>query len=172
MYMKNFKEIILEQNDEIKDEEGTIDLPTIDELVDDVYDDAELIDKMFELITDLDPDVLNDEQTALLYDILDIIAAYDRDLEESEDEEDDDMEDDEEEDDEEMKEALAARRKKIDRVARKQRAREYRRNKAKIKLRAKLYRKSAKGKRVARKAKRMSKLGKTSTGKRKQKFIK
>ena len=92
--MKNFKEIILEQNDEIKDEEGTIDLPTIDELVDDVYDDAELIDKMFELITDLDPDVLNDEQTALLYDILDIIAAYDRDLEESEDEEDDDMEHD------------------------------------------------------------------------------
>ena len=128
--MKNFEDILKEnennyeyphtldsEEDDIdsylNDEENTVDLPTIDSLSDDVYDDSELMDKMFELLTSIDPEVLTDEQSDLLVDILDIIQAYDDSYEE-------DM--DESIDEEELNE-LAPKRKKINRVARRQRAR-------------------------------------------------
>ena len=160
--MKTFKDILKEE--EIPtDDDGTVDLPTIGELNDDVYDDEELIDLMFDLVTDIDPDVLTPEQADTLVKILDIIHAYD------DDSEDDDWGIDETD---EVSEALVAKRKKINRTVRLQRRKLYRQKKAKIKLKAKIYRRSAKGKRTMRKSKRMSVLGKTSTGKRKSKFIK
>ena len=160
--MKTFKEIILTEEEIPTEDDGTVDLPNIEDLEDDVYDDPELLDLMFDFISSIDPEVLTDEQAEKLTEILEIIQAYD-------DEDDEDIFNGI---DDEVTEALAAKRKKINRTLRMQRKRLYRMKKAKLKLKAKIYRKSSKGKRTLRKAKRLGKLGKTSTGKRKTKFIK
>jgi len=62
-------------------------------------------------------------------------------------------------------------RKRISLKDRKERRKEYRLHKSKIKLDMKKYRKSAKGKKMLAKAKRMNKIGKTATGKRQSTII-
>ena len=164
--MKNFKDILSEA-------EGILPPVQADDF--DIYDDDELLDMLLDFVMDLDPDKLSDDMVVRLSDIMDIIYAYD----ENEIPEDDEISvieneeaDDVDEVDDEISEALAPKRKRINRIARRQRQKNYRRNKTKLKLKAKLYRRSPQGKKMARKAKRMSKLGKTATGKRKNKFVK
>jgi hypothetical protein len=114
-------------------------------------DQEDLMDKMLDLIFDLDEKQITDKQAAIITDIVDIL---------------DDGEDDEKDLDEVFK-----KRQRRDLGQARQRRREYRRKKASRKLRARKYRRSAKGKMTLRKAKRKGKFGRTSTGKRQRKFI-
>jgi hypothetical protein len=114
-------------------------------------DQEDLMDKMLDLIFDLDEKQITDKQAAIITDIVDIL---------------DDGEDDEKDLDE-----FCKKRQRRDLGQARQRRREYRRKKASRKLRARKYRRSAKGKMTLRKAKRKGKFGRTSTGKRQRKFI-
>jgi hypothetical protein len=75
-------------------------------------------------------------------------------------------------DEDDIEEEINERKKiKISKIAKLQRKKDYRRNKAKIKKKASRLRKTAKFKRYTKKKKRMAKKGKTSTGKRQVSFI-
>lgn len=106
----------------------------------------DLIDKMFDLIIDLDSDQLTEEQAENISNIIDML------------------------DPPELNEVF---RKKVRRdiTAAKKRRREYQRHKAARRLKARKYRRSSAGKRTLRKAKRFAKVGRTSTGKRIKTFI-
>jgi len=117
----------------------------------------EMFDKMFEFIVSLDPAQLTEEQAGSIVEMIEEIELEYEGVDES-----DDYDLDEEEDLDE-----APKRVKVNKSARRARAKAYRKNKAKRKMAAKKYRKSSAGKMMAKKAKRNSKRGKTATGKRK-----
>ena len=111
-------------------------------------EDDELLEKMYDFITTLDPNNLSDLQAEELVGIIDDISVQD-----------------DEEDIDEIK------RVRISPAAKRERKKQYKKNRQKIKIKAKRYRKTASYKRYKRKTKRMSRSGKTSTGKLVRKFI-
>lgn len=136
--------------------------------LDDIEDDQEdieygeasdILDRMYSLITSLDPDKLSDEQAKLFTDIIDDLA----------DEEDEDIE----ADDADVEEAFSFTRKKvkIPPAMKRKRRMEYRKKRAQLKVKAKKYRRTADYKRWKRKSTRMKRVGKTASGKKLRKFI-
>jgi hypothetical protein len=111
-------------------------------------EDDELLEKMYDLITSLDPNKLSELQAEELVGIIDDIAG-----------------DDEDEELEEVK------RVRISPAAKRERKKQYKKNRNKLKIKAKRYRKTAGYKKYKKKTKRMSRSGKTSTGKLVRKFI-
>ena len=106
-------------------------------------------DKMFTFIEkNINIEELDEEQTDAFNDILVCL----------EDDVDEDLEE-------------ANIRKKISAVDKRERKREYRKNKAAVKRKAKKFRKTIKFKKYKKKAKRKAKQGKTASGKRKTTFI-
>lgn len=110
-------------------------------------EDDELLEKMYDLITSLDPNKLSELQAEELVGIIDDIAG---------------------DDDEELEEIKRVR---ISPAAKRERKKQYKKNRNKLKIKAKRYRKTAGYKRYKKKTKRMSRSGKTSTGKLVRKFI-
>jgi len=136
----------------------TMDLTKIDKfLIDEDEDgpDDDLTEKMFDFILSLNDENLTAGQADQIGEIIDMIDPDD---------------DDEEIDEDEMSEVFK-RRVKRDLPAARQRRREYRTKRAKMRLKAKRYRRSAAGKMTLRKAKRFGKFGKTSKGARKRTFV-
>jgi hypothetical protein len=117
----------------------------LDEEIDMLYDDAEIMDKMLDFITNLED--LPEDKAVQVLEIIELI------------------------DPEVVDEAMAAKRVKIDRQAKRKRKREYRKQRAKMKMKGKKFRRTAKYKKYKRMKKRKAKSGKTSTGKRIRKFI-
>ena len=108
------------------------------------YDIAE---KMFSFIEkNVDLENLDEEQSGVFSEILDAIDS------------DDELEE-------------GAIRKKISAVDKRERKRDYRKNKAALKLKAKKYRKTQRFKKYQKKAKKKAKMGRTASGKRKTTFI-
>jgi hypothetical protein len=126
----------LKEDEDILEEEDT-----------EFFDDSEVMDRMFEFITNMEVDNLTEEQASELVDILDEIAGK------------------------EIEEGISAKRVKIDPKEKRKRKREYRKKKAKLKMKARKFRRTAKYKRYKRKKERKAKSGKTATGKRIRKFI-
>ena len=135
-----------------------------------------IMNKAMDLIMDLDPDNLSEDQAEGVMSIIDLLEAGLTKKQEKlpeplkkaikkkkgiKDEEDD------EDDEDSMDEIKKVR---IDPSARRKRKQEYKKNKSKRKKEAKKYRKSAKGKQMAKKAKRMAKTGKTASGKKKVQY--
>ena len=116
---------------------------------DDVEDqDEELMDKMLDVILSLSDETISDEQADKISEIVDMLDP----------------------DEEEVSEVFKKRVRR-DLGAARQRRREYRQKRSKMRLKAKRYRRSAQGKMTLRKAKRYRKFGKTSTMKRQRKFV-
>ena len=111
----------------------------------DLFDDSDIMDRMFEFITNLD-DLPEDKQLEVLA-IVEELAPEDVD------------------------EGMAAKRVKIDPAEKRKRKREYRKKKAKLKMKARRFRRTAKFKKYKRIKERKAKSGKTATGKRIRKFI-
>lgn len=122
-------------------------------------DDDELMSLMADFLMTIDPDILDDDQLDMYMEIMD---EFDGD-------EDDDFVG--VLDDTEEVEEAAAIRKRRDKGARRERKKEYRREKAKVKQSAKRWRKTAEYKKYQRKKKMMSKQGRTARGKRIKKFV-
>jgi len=120
----------------------------------------DVFDRALELIMNLDPDNISEEQAESVMLIINSLDEEDGD----EDDEDEDMEDDDEDEEDEVSE-VAKKKVRIDPAVRRKRKLEYKKNKAKRKMKAKKYRKSAKGKQMLKKAKRLGKTGRTATGK-------
>lgn len=116
--------------------------------------DVELMNRMLEFIIDLNTDNLSDDQVDEVLDIIDTLA--DENI-------DDALED--------IDEGFSARKVKIKPSEKRERHREYRRNRAALKLRAKKYRRTTKFKQWKRRSKRKARQGKTATGKRIRKFL-
>ena len=110
-----------------------------------VYDDSNIMDRMFEFITNLD-DLPEDKQLEVLA-IVEELAPEDVD------------------------EGMAAKRVKINPAEKRKRKREYRKKRAKLKMKARRFRRTAKFKKYKRLKDRKAKSGKTATGKRIRKFI-
>jgi len=110
-----------------------------------VYDDSNIMDRMFEFITNLD-DLPEDKQLEVLA-IVEELAPEDVD------------------------EGMAAKRVKINPAEKRKRKREYRKKRAKLKMKARRFRRTAKFKKYKRIKERKAKSGKTATGKRIRKFI-
>ncbi len=110
-----------------------------------LYDDSNVMDRMFEFITNLD-DLPEDKQLEVLA-IVEELAPEDVD------------------------EATAAKRVKINPAEKRKRKREYRKKRAKLKMKARRFRRTAKFKKYKRLKDRKAKSGKTATGKRIRKFI-
>ena len=138
-------------------------LDRIDNYMDsnDISED-DVFDRALELIMNLDPDNISEEQAES---VMLIINSLDEEDGNDDEEDDDDMEDDEDEEDEDEVSEFAKKKVRIDPAARRKRKLEYKKNKAKRKVKAKKYRKSAKGKQMLKKAKRLGKTGRTATGK-------
>jgi hypothetical protein len=117
---------------------------------------ANILDRMYNLLTSLDPEKLSSDQADLFTSIIDDLA----------DEEDEDVE-------ENIEEAFGftAKKVKISPALKRKRRQEYRKKRAQLKLKAKRYRKTANYKKWQRKSKRFKKVGKTATGKKIRKFI-
>jgi hypothetical protein len=109
--------------------------------------DEDLLEKMFDFITSLDPNKLSDEQAQELVNIVDHLS---------------------EKPEEEIQEIKRVR---ISPAEKRKRRALYRKNKQKILAKARRYRKTSSYKKYKKKAKRMSRTGKTSTGKMIRKFI-
>ena len=111
---------------------------------DEFFDDSEVMDKMFNFITNLEdlPEDKAEEAVA----IIDELAPH-------------------------IEEGTAAKRVKIDPKERRKRKRAYRKKKAQLKLKARKFRRTAKFKKWKRMKERKAKSGKTATGKRIRKFI-
>ena len=112
---------------------------------DELFDEAEVMHKMFEFITNLD-DLPEDKQLEVLA-IVEELAPEDVD------------------------EGMAAKRVKINPAEKRKRKREYRKKRAKLKMKARRFRRTAKFKKYKRIKERKAKSGKTATGKRIRKFI-
>lgn len=110
-----------------------------------LYDDSNVMDRMFEFITNLD-DLPEDKQLEVLA-IVEELAPEDVD------------------------EGMAAKRVKINPAEKRKRKREYRKKRAKLKMKARRFRRTAKFKKYKRLKDRKAKSGKTATGKRIRKFI-
>lgn len=107
----------------------------------------DILDEMFDLITALNPEKITEEQAIIISNIIDML------------------------DPEPIQEGFFKRRVRRDLKVARERRRNYRRNRAKLKRKARKYRRSAKGKQTLRKAKRFGKFGRTSRGIRKKTFI-
>ena len=116
---------------------------TIDK-INEYLNEDDLLDRMFDFITSLNEEQINEDQAIEIVDIVDII--------------------DEEEIDE-------IQRVKINPAEKRERKKAYKKNKQKIKITAKRFRKTAKFKKYVKKKKIKSKSGKTSSGKRIRKFL-
>lgn len=114
-----------------------------DELFDD--SDADVMDRMFEFITNLED--LPEEKQLEAMEIVELIAPKD------------------------LEEAISAKRVKIKPAEKRKRKREYRKKRARLKMKGRKFRRTAKFKRWQRMKKRKAKSGKTATGKRVRKFI-
>jgi hypothetical protein len=112
---------------------------------DDFFDDSEVMDKMFEFITNLED--LPEEKAIQVLEIINHIAP------------------------EEIEEGMAAKRVKIKPADKRKRKREYRKKKAQLKMKARRFRRTAKFKKYSRMKKRKARSGKTASGKRIRKFI-
>lgn len=112
---------------------------------DDFFDDSEVMDKMFEFITNLED--LPEDKAVQVLEIINDIAP------------------------EEVDEGMAAKRVKIKPADKRKRKREYRKKKAQLKMKARRFRRTAKFKKYSRMKKRKAKSGKTASGKRIRKFI-
>jgi len=110
-----------------------------------LYDDSNVMDRMFEFITNLD-DLPEDKQLEVLAIVEDLAP-------------------------EDVDEATAAKRVKINPAEKRKRKREYRKKRAKLKMKARRFRRTAKFKKYKRLKDRKAKSGKTATGKRIRKFI-
>jgi hypothetical protein len=123
-------------------------------------EDADLMEKMFDLISNLDTEKLSDEQIEQATEITELVAGRIKPegVEGAEKEE------------EEVSE-FTAKRVRINRSVKRKRKKLYKKKRAKLKLKAKRFRKTAKFKRWKRLSKRKKKSGKTSTGKKIRKFI-
>ena len=106
----------------------------------------DMIDKIFDFISSLDPDKITEEQADDIVNILDMI-------------------------DPPINEGFYKKRVRRDLQAARKRRREHRRHRATKRLKVRRFRRSARGKRLLRKTKRMAKRGRTSTGKRRRIFI-
>lgn len=102
----------------------------------------DILNRMFEFVTNLDPDILSEDQATVLSEIIEDIDLKMEGIDE------------------------AAKKVKIKPADKRERKLYYKKNKQKIKMKAKKYRKSSTGKRLAKKAKIMNKRGRTATGKR------
>jgi hypothetical protein len=132
-----------------------------EELDDSDYDfmeDADLMEKMFDFISNLDTEKLSDEQIEQAAEIIDLVAGETT------------PEGTEKESEEEVSE-ISKKRVRINRTVRRKRKREYRKKRQSLKRRAKKFRKTAKFKRWKRLSKIRKKSGKTARGKRMRKFI-
>lgn len=116
----------------------------------DYFKSYALVEKMFDFIEEtVDIENLNDLQSDKFNDILISLEKI---------EDSDDLEE-------------TAIRKKISAADRRERKREYRKNKIALKRKAAKYRKTAKYKKYIKKAKKKAKIGKTATGKRQTTYI-
>ena len=125
----------------LKEDEGIYE----DDDGEDYFDDAQLIEKMFDFITSLE-DLPEDKQLEAL-EIINEIAP------------------------EVVDESISAKRVKIKPGEKRKRKREYRKKRAKLKMKGRRFRRTAKFKKWKRKKERKAKSGKTATGKRIRKFI-
>jgi hypothetical protein len=116
---------------------------------DDEYDDA-IVEKMFDFLSNLDPEQVPENLVDDYVDIIDELAG---------------------EDDDDVDEDFARKKVKISVADKRKRKMAYRKNRAQLKLRAKKYRRTTKYKQYKRKAARKAKQGKTSTGKRQRSFL-
>jgi hypothetical protein len=133
----------------------------------DIKPDGDILNRLFDFVTDLDPDQLTEEQADVLYEIIEDVD-FDADDEEEEyyergDEGEDGL------DEEDLDEAPIKRR--INKQVRRQRALKYRKNRAKVKQKAKKYRKTAKYKQLQKRAKMKARSGRTATGRRKVRYV-
>lgn len=120
------------------------------------YEEAtDILDRMYDLITSLDPDKMTDNQAEKFVSIMNDLADQE----------------DEDEEGSRKDEAVPPKRVKISPILKRKRRMEYRKKRAQLKVKAKRYRRTASFKRWKRKTKRFSKAGKTATGKRIRKFI-
>ena len=107
--------------------------------------DKDIIDRMLDIITDVDPDNLTEEQIVWIANIIDMVDP--------------------------TVNEIFKRRQRRDLGAWRKRRREHRRHRAQKRIKARKYRRSAKGKKTLRRAKRLGKFGRTSTYKRKRVFV-
>jgi hypothetical protein len=141
--------------------ESKIDNFLEEELDDSDYDfmeDADLMEKMFDLISNLDTEKLTDDQIEQATEIIDLVAGETT------------PEGSEKEDEDEVSE-IAVKKVRINRRVKRKRKIAYRKKRAKLKNKAKKFRKSAKFKRWKRMSKLKKRSGKTASGKRIRKFI-
>ena len=120
-----------------------------EEIEDDDFDDN-LVEKMFDFLSNLDPEQVPENLTDDYINIIDELAGSEED---------------------EVDEDFAKKKVKIKASDKRKRKMEYRKNRAKLKMKAKKYRRTTKFKQYKRKATRKAKQGKTATGKRMRKFI-
>ena len=131
---------------------------SIDE--DDYFTDIDIamMNRMVDFIMNLEAENLSEEQLDELTEIVDLIA-------------DENINEIFDEDEEEVDEAFSAKKVKIKPSERRQRRREYRKNRAALKMKAKKFRRTAKYKQWLRLKKRKAASGKTARGKRIRKFL-
>ena len=113
----------------------------------DYVNDTEIINRMFEFLTNLNPETLSEDEKIEIVDIINELAG------------------------EEIDEAVAAKRVKIKPAEKRKRKRLYRKARAKIKMAARRFRRTAAFKKWKRLRDRKKKSGKTAGGKRIRKFI-
>ena len=119
------------------------------------YEEAtDILDRMYSLITSLDPDKMTDKQANLFVDIMNDLA---------------DEKDKEEE--QQRNEGVPPKRVKISPTEKRKRRMKYRQKRSQLKVKAKRYRRTSGFKKWKRKTKIKRKAGKTATGKRIRKFI-
>ena len=126
-----------------------------DEEEDIEYEEAtDILDRMYDLMTSLDPDKMTDKQAQTFISIMNDLA-----------------DEDDEEEESSRNEAFVAKRVKISPSEKRKRRQQYRKKRAQIKVKAKKYRRTPGFKKWKRKTKIKRKSGKTATGSRIRKFI-
>ena len=120
----------------------------------DYKESTDILDRMYDLITSLDPEKMTDDQANKFIQIINDLA----------DEDDEDSET-------ERNEGVPPKRVKISPTEKRKRRKKYRQKRAKLKVKAKRYRRTAGFKKWQRKTKIKRKAGKTATGRRIRKFI-
>ena len=108
--------------------------------------DLDLVEKMLDLIIDINDEFLSEDQKIELSELIDELCMP-------------------------IDEAVAAKKVKIKMSDRLARRRKYRKNKARLKMKAKKFRRTSKFKKWKKISKRKAKSGKTATGKRIRKFM-
>jgi hypothetical protein len=107
-----------------------------------IYSD-DILNRMFEFVTDLDPDILSEKQAGILYEIIEDIDLRMEGIDEA-----------------------TPKKVRVKPGDKRENKLYYKKNRQKIKREASKYRKTSKGKQLAKKTKINNKRGKTATGKR------